>query len=189
MKWGNICRLQVSNSAMQTKLYIYILISTFSTSATLPNSVLVFISFSFSFLSSLFLFGCNLLIQFIFFSILVNRLYILNNKVTVSRYALSQWYCAWPIVLYYRPLLLNAQGNLVTMAIITIILHLLILSVAFISIIYNLKQKHHPHSVAGRNRIIMKLLNVIFFFFLDESLQTLSLLKSKQLCNGQTARK
>lgn len=51
------------------------------------------------------------------------------------------------------------------MAIITIILQLLILSVAFISIIYNLKQKHHLHSVAGKNKIIMNVLNVTFFPF------------------------
>lgn len=67
------------------------------------------------------------------------------------------------------------------MAIITIILQLLILSVAFISIIYNLKQKHHLHSVAGKTRMIMKLLNVPSFSFLTESFQTLPLLKFKQL--------
>lgn len=59
----------------------------------------------------------------------------------------------------------NAQANLVTMAIITIILHLLVLSLAFSSRIYNLKQKYHLQSVSGKNGIILKPLNVTFFPF------------------------
>jgi hypothetical protein len=84
----------------------------------------------------------------------------------------------------------NAQGYLVTMIIITITLHLLILSVELISITYDLKQKHQPCFIVSKSRVIINLINAkwyyIFSFCSLWILQTGSLLlKFKQLWNGQ----
>lgn len=51
------------------------------------------------------------------------------------------------------------------MTIITIILHLLILSVELISITYDLKQKHEPCFIVSKSRIIINLINAKYYFF------------------------